>query len=208
MKKKLLHERLRDWKYSNEAAISVLTGIEAEAFAGEIEEYYIPRPRYEDGEPVQFKNEFVDHNGHNQTLSSLTYTKGSHDYVSLNGWTKQRLDEPVKRPEAKVLDANGVEIDAGCLVVMEYDRSCEKFVAYVGTNAATDPRCIHSRARPEPFVVYEDGGWDYARSVSHIEPDSLEKLRDDIASYVSLTDHQSKPSEWADRLTALMERDA
>lgn len=58
------------------------------AIADEIEKYYIPRPRYEDGEPVQFGKEFVDCNGHNQTLSSLTYTKGGHGYVSLNGWTE------------------------------------------------------------------------------------------------------------------------
>ncbi|MDR3845710.1 MAG: hypothetical protein Q3X42_00515 [Eggerthellaceae bacterium] len=74
------------------------------AIADEIEKYYIPRPRYEDGEPVQFGKEFVDCNGHNQTLSSLTYTKGGHGYVSLNGWTKQRIDEPAKRPEPDSLE--------------------------------------------------------------------------------------------------------
>lgn len=210
--KKLLHERLREFAsilddddYTFRFEDGNFTDLElneAESLADEIERYYIPRPRYEDGRPVQFKNEFVDHNGHNQTLSSLTYTKGSHDYVSLNGRTKQRLDEPVNR-QTKVLDANGVEIDVGCLVVMEYDRSWEKVVAYVGTNAATDPRCIQRRARPEPFVKYEDGGWDYARSVSRIEPDSLEKIRNDIRA-----NGGAVATEWARRLTLIMERDA
>lgn len=81
-----------------------LTQKEGDIIADEIEKYYIPRPRYEDGEPVQFGKEFIDCNGHNQTLSSLTYTKGGHGYVSLNGWTKQRIDEPAKRPEPDSLE--------------------------------------------------------------------------------------------------------
>lgn len=108
--KKLLHERLRGWAkeypYSqltaaNDLGCSPYEHIDSVflAIAAEIEKYYIPRPRFDNGEPVQFGKEFVDCNGHNQTLSSLTYTKGGHGYVSLNGWTKQRIDEPVKRPE-------------------------------------------------------------------------------------------------------------
>ena len=34
----------------------------------------------------------------------MTYTKGGHGYVSLNGWTKQRIDEPAKRPEPDSLE--------------------------------------------------------------------------------------------------------
>lgn len=121
--KKLLHERLREWADSTEGDKYPSTKMlyatiesdhaplgaddERKAFhllADEIEKYYIPRPRFEDGEPVQFGKEFVDCNGHNQTLSSLTYTKGGHGYVSLNGWTKQRIDEPAKRPEPDSLE--------------------------------------------------------------------------------------------------------
>lgn len=116
--KKLLHERLREIKNSDCESLAAVAGVKCHAFcnryachkeiykalADEIEKYYIPRPRFEDGEPVQFGKEFVDCNGHNQTLSSLTYTKGGHGYVSLNGWTKQRIDEPAKRPEPDSLE--------------------------------------------------------------------------------------------------------
>lgn len=108
--KKLPHEKLRDIDpYTGCVMIGGdefvgLTQKEGDIIADEIEKYYIPRPRYEDGEPVQFGKEFVDCNGHNQTLSSLTYTKGGHGYVSLNGWTKQRIDEPAKRPEPDSLE--------------------------------------------------------------------------------------------------------
>lgn len=105
--KKLLHERLREAAkngvsnietYDENIVVSLLKDEEL-SLANEIEKYYIPRPRFDNGEPVQFGKEFVDCNGHNQTLSSLTYTEGGHGYVSLNGWIKQRIDEPVKRPE-------------------------------------------------------------------------------------------------------------
>jgi hypothetical protein len=195
VKKKLLHERLRDWEYSNETAITVLTSKEAEAFADEIEKYYIPRPRYEDGRPVQFKNEFVDHNGHNQTLSSLTYTKGSHDYVSLNGRTKQRLDEPVNR-KIKVLDADGVEIMAGDTVWL------------VGGSISNEVKFV-TKETNRVCIANENGQtWVDAFELTHIEPDSLEKLRDDMRN--NHENWETDPNAWldyADRLTALMERD-
>ena len=209
--KKLLHERLREFAsilddddYTFRFEDGNFTDLElneAESLADEIERYYIPRPRYEDGRPVQFKNEFVDHNGHNQTLSSLTYTKGSHDYVSLNGWTKQRLDEPVKRPEPKVLDADGVEIKVGDTVWKTYPSVLKsKTVSKVGCSARREGHAGHEDA---PFVDFVEGGWDYARSVTKREFDSLEKLRNDIRA-----NGGAVATEWARRLTLIMERDA
>lgn len=71
---KLLHEKLREWSDTesrfyyptNKAGESLSIGMvdtpEDESlmftmFADEIERYYIPRPRFEDGEPVQFGDE-------------------------------------------------------------------------------------------------------------------------------------------------------
>ena len=210
--KKLLHERLREVEVFddirlNATYLSVQENV-AHELADEIEENYVARPRYEDGEPVQFKKEFVDHNGHNQTLSSLTYTKGSHDYVSLNGWTKQRLDEPVKRPEPKVLDADGAEIKVGDTVWKTYPSVLKsKTVSKVGCSARREGHAGHEDA---PFVDFVEGGWDYARSVTKRESDSLEKLRDDI--YEEMCNHEDRMSgvlrNWQCRLTALMERGA
>lgn len=212
--KKLLHESLRDIGQGNyvhsaelDSGSIMLNPFEAAKLLNEIEKYYIPRPRFEDGEPVQFGDEFVDCNGHNQTLSSLTYTKGGHDYVSLNGWTKQRIDGSIKRPEPKVLDAEGVEINPICNVLMKYDKTISKRVVYAGANARNDNRCPYSYADAAPFVVYEYGGWDYARNVICYEPDSYEKLRDDMMTE-DKTRGISCVQGWVHRLTALMERDA
>ena len=51
--------------------------------------------------------------------------------------------------------------------------------------------------------------WILAYGVTHKEPDSLEKLHDDMVE--AYNDWQSDPNvlvEFADRLTAIMERDA
>ena len=94
--KKLLHERLREIKNSDCESLAAVAGVKCHAFcnryachkeiykalADEIEKYYIPRPRFEDGEPVQFGDRFVNFRGEeNSTISSLTYTKGF-DYQS------------------------------------------------------------------------------------------------------------------------------
>lgn len=65
--KKLLHERLREvgknevctWPilFSVTGTDDALYSTFANDLADEIEKYYIPRPRFEDGEPVQFGDE-------------------------------------------------------------------------------------------------------------------------------------------------------
>lgn len=82
--KKLLHERLRNWAkeypYSqltaaNDLGCSPYEHIDSVflAIAAEIEKYYIPRPRFEDGEPVQFGDEFADGAGNPHTLHEIRY---------------------------------------------------------------------------------------------------------------------------------------
>lgn len=74
---KLLHERLKESAhegYSTKCAIDEVIGRDCDKFedcdecaknalkklADEIERYYIPRPRFEDGEPVQFGDSVSD----------------------------------------------------------------------------------------------------------------------------------------------------
>lgn len=82
------------------------SGWEAEALADEIERFCIPRPRYEDGEPVQMGDRYLMANGSHDTVSSLSYSKGSVDYVSING-RRRMLSERVKRPAPEALLADG-----------------------------------------------------------------------------------------------------
>lgn len=66
MSDKLLHEKMRELAetrmcpelssitLNNGKKVTRLTSEELTGLADEIERYYIPRPRFEDGEPVQF----------------------------------------------------------------------------------------------------------------------------------------------------------
>lgn len=223
--KKLLHERLRkaakngvsNIETYDENIVVRLSKDEELSLADEIEKYYIPRPRFEDGEPVQ-SSDMEEIGG---LATCCVYTDGSwkfdpdkyEDERNPKPWDEQqgRQCDFIKRPEPKVLDADGVEIKVGCHAVMAYDKTWGKTISYVGTNARSDCRCPQKNARQEPFVVYEEGGWDYARNVICYEPDSLEKLRDDMREFVEAASPypgRTKTHDWLARLTAIMERDA
>lgn len=67
---------------------------------------WLSRPLYEDGEPVQMGDRYLMANGSHDTVSSLSYSKGSVDYVSING-RRRMLSERVRRPAPEVLLADG-----------------------------------------------------------------------------------------------------
>ena len=146
---KLLHERLRDsegriFLTCNTKDIADVTGCRVDdcrltceecrkrvfnAIADEIERSYIPRPRYEDGEPVQFGDEFVidRYMWEPETLIRLVINTKE----QLEEWNQYQGIDPVyemnfvrpncedgkepiiKRPQPKVLDAEGVPINGG-----------------------------------------------------------------------------------------------
>lgn len=125
----------------------------------------------------------------------------------------------------EVLADEGNEIKDGCTVIAKYDVHRKRAVSYVGMNARTDSRCpFRGYAYAKPFVVYEDGGWDYVTNVILYKPDSLEKLRDDatkpprqyyadyIGHGVGLKDDEEINTDVhkhiIDRAVAIMGRDA
>lgn len=202
--KKLLHERLREADKGNHIITFggnghtiVLFPREAEALADEIERYYIPRPRFEDGEPVDTGMAAMTQTGHEGEVYRLEmpymgdrlnvlviYGDGEEDYANY---------EYVKRPSTKALDADGVEIKVGDTVWSMYFPNNKRIVDHI-----TD----------DGQVWFEDGHWAWDIKVTHKEPDSLEKLRDEIANFDDLG-YQYRPQlhkKWADRLSALIER--
>lgn len=226
---KLLHERLREWADSTEGDKYPSTKMlyatiesdhaplgaddERKAFhllANEIEKYYIPRPRFEDGEPVQFGDRFVNFRGEeNSTISSLTYTKGNNDYVNINGWHKQNLNEPVYRCKPKILDAEGVEIKVGDKVYLVPGKHCGTFplchyMAGVEYTVVENSSPIH-KANGRICISRGDFvlGFPMPEQVTHREPDSIEKLLNDMREDDSL-----RGKNYVYRLTAIMERDA
>lgn len=204
---KLLHERLRDIAlrggYLN--CVRTLIGKEecpngdcrdcvkqaAKTLADEIEKYYIPRPRFEDGEPVQIGDAFIQKCINEEVgldkIGIVLFTKDGLNMV----WFP---DEVVQRPEPKVLDADGVEIKVGDTVWVKGDVNKGK---------------VEEVHKDRVWVKWNDG-WTadvYIGDVSHREPDSLEKLLVELRG-VDFIPSEEYLNHIADRLTAIMERDA
>lgn len=276
---KLLHERLKEYcdlrRLSLECEgmeIFSLSNSKAEALANEIEHYYIPRPRYEDGLPVQFGDDIEVHNQSGLLdkgiIQSFHPNNGSVWIISLVGCDHERLVrfDPktciIKRPAPKVLDADGVEIEVGetlyrittgepvtveALENVKYmevldakgdswnaqsltherpvfdangERICKGDTVWdkeTGARLTVVSPCSYTK--DGTFVTCKDGApgelWYKPEALTHREPDSLEKLRDDIkkagltfdAASAHIGEH-CNATKWADRLTALIERGA
>ena len=180
--KKLLHERLRELKGRGCSELASLAGVSCQAYcvsdachkdiykaiADEIEKYYIPRPRFEDGEPVQ-SSDMEEIGG---LATCRVYTDGSWHF-NPDKYEDERNPKP--RDE-------------------QTGRQCD---------------CIK---RPEPKVLCEFEGEYYNFDVdklTHREPDSLKKLHGDMLKWLCRPAHQGEAVErWANRLAAIMERDA
>lgn len=283
MMEKLLHERLREYIKNKSAgckSIQECMRIETrghgdcawcsfcaiESIADEIEKYYIPRPRFEDGSIVQFGDEV--HSRQSETgadeVNRVSFTRSGFYFNSSHDKGKKdkyRYGDFVKRPTPKVYDADGVEIKVGDTVynvnsgnggeVKGFD-PCELVEVYTSDgghwkqsgNNLTHERPVFDAEgvrickgdtvwdldSGEKLLVVEfanrecgliqcskeDGDCEdhNAHNLTHREPDSLEKLRDDISARADELEStpyrgtQSISREWADRLTALIERGA
>lgn len=203
--KKLLHERLREYGSNCLADYTEWSRQRhANELADEIEKYYFPRPLFEDGEPVQFGDYVDELNGVEKFIfmrscggcCQMQDADGNMLTVFTGGF--------VKRPKPKVLDADGVEINVGDTVWSLNDSTKWE----VTETHPTEPRISLRQLDTEKEVV---GGWFLSSEYSLREPDSLEKVRDDIAEWradVAIPGNgwDIKTAEWCDRLTALIER--
>lgn len=227
--KKLLHERLREWADSTEGDKYPSTKMlyatiesdhaplgaddERKAFhllADEIEKYYIPRPRFEDGEPVQF-GDYVD--GCNGPVDSfLIYEDGSGTVYGdadlpykVDDGAVTHIDEPHKRPKPKVPDADGLETKVGDTVWSLKDSTKWE----VTETHPIEPRISLRQLDTEKEV---EGGWFLSSEYSHREPDSLEKVQDTIDALANVYESDDRLCDdlhnISDRLTALIERGA
>lgn len=226
---KLPHERMRDWadiaerkgtfpstlmdEELGEGFGKNLKHCDCVAFrrlADEVERYYIPRPRYENGEPLSRGDEFVEESG--DVLKAVWFGFLPRDdgdsmiriVCHDNSWYDLGVTERLKRPAPKVLDADGVPIEVGDWVYTE--AGMRRKVAKVGTE-----RCLGMEDWDgSPWVMFGNGSWMHAHDITHREPDSLEKLRDDMRGYADggVSCIEDDMRMFADRLTALIERGA
>lgn len=76
--------------------------------------------------------------------------------------------EPAKRPAPKVLDADGAPIEVGDTVWATYN-GCKHIVMAVCSDGSLHPEMVTDDGC---MVEYEEGLWDFAKKVTHEQPDS------------------------------------
>lgn len=214
---KLLHERLRET--ANTCRFVRTKGFQcylskdlACELADEVEKYYIPRPRFEGGEPIQGDRLFnspIDYYYVYNDGSWVVYLVD--DNGEDNGELSGHASDFVRLPESKALDADGVEINVGeTLYRASHAFGAGKEVHVYGIGHIKDAPHSEIQVFTTPECTLRSG-WEIPSNLTHREPDSLEKLRDDMREFVD-TEYKipggTKTNEWLDRLTDIMERDA
>ena len=125
--------------------------------ADRIEREYVPLPRFEDGEPVKVGDMVLWNDNEAKRV------EGIHVEVHLEG-SCGTYNSVIKRPEPDVLDADGVPINVGDTVYV-----VEKNI----TTPIGNKEVVESIERG--IVFTDQGGWEGA-SLSHKEPDTLERI--------------------------------
>lgn len=184
--------------------------------ADQVEKYYIPRPRFEDGEPVQFGDVVRTEFGNVECVAI--------EYNEYDAWVKDGTDNDWNSSIAadmlakshrlqKVLDADGVEIKVGeTLYRADHAYNAGKEVHVYGIGHIEDAPHSEIQVFTTPKCTLRSG-WEIPSNLTHREPDSLEKLRDEIQKDADELEHtpyqgtRNKLNDYADRLTAIMERD-
>lgn len=173
--------------------------------------WFIPRPRFEDGEPVQFGDEVELHykagGCEKGRIQAFHVNRGPVWMLSFVGYDHERLyrydseEDVLKRPAPKVLDADGVEIKVGDTVwhieSPELQMTVDNFQAIYGTDMTVN-------------CAFDGDIYNFnPKSLTHREPDSLEKLREDMKLTIDSMNLPSAPyCEAYNRLTALIDRGA
>lgn len=180
---------------TNWAEYNDMPMLEHETIGEWFNRWFIPRPRFEDGEPVQDSD--IEEIGCLATC--CVYTDGSWDFepdkyedeTNPKPWDHQSgtMSDRIKRPDTKVLDADGVRICNGD-TVWDVDSGEKLTVQEFANSECGLVQCCNDDGECEDHD---------AHNLTHREPDSLDKLRDDMLKHVNLRC-------FADRLTALIER--
>ena len=120
-------------------------------------------PEFENGDPVRIGDEFADGGGNTRRCTSIEILHGEEDvfdalihwsvfdpfaYLLVNMW----LGERVKRPEPKVLDADGVEIREGDTVWDEHGDELVVLAVY--------GQDVHCRYAEYEDQICDNGTWE------------------------------------------------
>ncbi len=173
----------QSWMNPADAIAKLATGeIEWAELRQAINRYYLPRPLFEDGEPVWFGDRYVNDCGRPATLSSLNYTKGDHNYVSMNAGQRHKVTSRVKRDLPQALDADGVPIEIGDKVYLVPGEHCDRFPLQ-GYRSGVEYTVIDNRnpeheANGRVCITRGDClyGYPMPEQVTHREPDTQERI--------------------------------
>lgn len=201
---KLIHERLREYDEQscsficdNGRSVTGLWNSEANSLADEIETYYDPKLRFEDGEPAKEGDKYIDSNGRECIISRIDNHARIWDEIGECEYVD--TCRPLIRPESKARDAKGEETNVGDTV----------WIIESGAKGKVE------EINKDRVYVKCDDGWladVHVSNITHREPDSLEKLRDDMNYSIIEGTYPGTAHEYlcrcAKRLTAIMERDA
>ena len=128
-------------------------------------------PRFEDGELVKIGDE-VEFEGEAAKVLDVAFSVVRFSLGVGTATTSGRvygfLGEPAKRPAPKVLDADGVPIKVGDTVWAIYN-GCKHIVMAVCSDGSLHPEMVTDDGC---MVEYEEGLWDFAKKVTHEQPDS------------------------------------
>lgn len=128
-------------------------------------------PRFEDGELVKVGDE-VEYKGETMRVYLATFDADGWalwcSREGVDGRLSGSYGERVKRPTHKVLDADGVPIEVGDTVWATYN-GCKHIVMAVCSDGSFHPEMVTDDGC---MVEYDEGGWDFAKKVTHEQPDS------------------------------------
>lgn len=204
----------QSWMNPAEAIAKLATGeIEWAELRQAINRYYLQRPLFEDGEPVYIGAEIDDRKRGKLEVSRICYTDGGFYFNNSRGSNGRKMrgitykhGERVGRPKQHVLDADGVPIEVGD-ELWSVETGARYIVEKMGSNGRYE--CHDMLVRDANGMTFRAMG----RLYTHREPDSMERLRDDILAAVD--ELESTPYKGthdrmlmiADRLTTLIELD-
>ena len=154
------------WSEEDEAELLTI-------IADRIEREYLPRPRFEDGEPVQFRDEFSDRNNERDFIRGIAvYDDGLYVLVGKDD-VKECVPsgDRVKRQEPEVMDYDGVPIHVGDTVY------------FVGDSEYFDVLGIEIDGDEPVHIGRNDGtstdAWASPSDLTHKQPDTLERIEAD-----------------------------
>lgn len=216
---KLLHERLREIEAKDRIdGLSIGHGTipirpsEARFLADEIERYYIPRPRdnegipFTEGEIVYSIDPDTEYGAEvisvGQSTILVLWDDGEYDVIDA-------CDMQHEKPQPKVFDANGEEINIGDTLFWTCDVD-ESIYVY------TVDRIEFDESKESSIQVWNvDGHWMPPEQLTHKYPDSRDKVINNMVNFINGWDAtnshnidlmRSKLDEYVNRLVYLEER--